>query len=41
MGNDEASSIEVASLTGLGYNPAAEARWFMVAQAEQAPLGQV
>jgi sterol carrier protein 2 len=35
MDNDEVSSAEVASLTGLGYNPAVEAGGFMVAQAER------
>lgn len=35
MGNDEASSADVAIATGLGYNPAVEAKGFTVAQAEQ------
>jgi sterol carrier protein 2 len=35
MGNDRVSSAEVATKTGLGYNPAVEVKGFTVAEAEQ------
>lgn len=35
MGNDGVSSAEVAVATGLGHNPAVQAKGFTVAQGEQ------